>query len=51
LVEAPLSLVDETGEGKLIRQSGAYLAGKNRRLARMRPRISARLDRFLSRGI
>jgi len=32
-------------------QAGAYLAVKNRRLARMRPWISDRLDRFLSRGI
>jgi rhamnosyltransferase len=32
-------------------QTGAYLAVKNRRLARARPRISDKLDRFLSRGI
>lgn len=32
-------------------QTGAYLAVKNRRLARASPRISDRLDRFLSRGI
>jgi rhamnosyltransferase len=32
-------------------QAGAYLAAKNRRLARTRPRSSGRLDRFLSRGI
>jgi len=32
-------------------QAGAYLAVKNRRLARIRPRISDKLDRFLSRGI
>ena len=32
-------------------QTGAYLAVKNRRLARVGPRISGRLDRLLSRGI
>jgi rhamnosyltransferase len=32
-------------------QTGAYLAVKNRRLARVSPQISDRLDRFLSRGI
>jgi rhamnosyltransferase len=32
-------------------QTGAYLAVKNRRLARVSPRISNKLDRFLSRGI
>ncbi len=32
-------------------QTGAYLAAKNRRLARVRPGISGRLDRFLSKGI
>jgi rhamnosyltransferase len=32
-------------------QAGAYLAVKNRRLAKVRPGISARLDRFLSKGI
>jgi rhamnosyltransferase len=32
-------------------QTGAYLAVKNRRLARVSSRISDRLDRFLSRGI
>jgi len=32
-------------------QTGAYLAVKNRRFARVSPRISERLDRFLSRDI
>ena len=32
-------------------QTGAYLAVQNRRLARVSPQISDRLDRFLSRGI
>jgi rhamnosyltransferase len=32
-------------------QTGAYLAVKNRRLARVSPQISDRLDRFLSGGI
>jgi rhamnosyltransferase len=32
-------------------QTGTYLALKNGRLARVRPGISEKLDRFLSRGI
>jgi rhamnosyltransferase len=32
-------------------QTGIYLAVKNRRIARWRPAVSARLDRFLRRGI
>lgn len=32
-------------------QTGVYLAAKNRRLARRRPAVSARLDLFLRRGI
>ena len=48
--EAP-RLVLPAAKYALVSQAGAYLGVKNRRLADTTPRISAKLDRFLSKGI
>ena len=38
-------------EHAVFSQVGAYLGIKNRQLSRIGPRVSAELDRFLSKGI